>query len=132
MHPSSLLRTADCTPHQVALTHQISNHLQLVADQLRVKEAAAADDGTMSESQYHFCRALCAFADRAVDIVSTCQDDTLLPLVNLLFCCLGADLRVAELTVDFWASIQDTPLAQRHPQLGVLLYRELQMSSDCL
>ena len=98
MHPSSLLRTADCTPHQVALTHQISNHLQLVADQLRVKEAAAADDGTMSESQYHFCRALCAFADRAVDIVSTCQDDTLLPLVNLLFCCLGADLRVAELT----------------------------------
>jgi hypothetical protein len=88
------------------LTHQIANHLQLVADQLRVKEAAAgvkeaaaADDGTMSESQYHFCRALCAFADRAVDIVSTCQDDTLLPLVNLLFCCLGADLRVAELTM---------------------------------
>ena len=40
--------------------------------------------------------------------------------------------QVAELTVDFWASIQDTPLAQRHPQLGVLLYRELQMSSDCL
>ena len=35
--------------------------------------------------------------------------------------------QVAELTVDFWASIQDTPLAQRHPQLGVPLYRELQM-----
>ena len=40
------------------------------------------------------------------------------PARQLLFVCLGAELRVADLTVDFWSGIQDTPLASRHPQLG--------------
>lgn len=67
---------------------------------------------------------LCAFAERAVDLVA-CTDGRLLPLVTLLFSCVGAELRVAELTIDFWVSLQDTPLAQRHEQLRQPLYREL-------
>jgi len=117
---------------QVTLTHLMADQLQAVAATLGVPEASAAADGALNERQYHFCRALCAFAERAVDIVAA-TDGRLLPLVHLLFVCLSAELRVAELTVDFWACIQDTPLASRHAQLGQPLYRELlkKMLSQC-
>ena len=43
-----------------------------------------------------------------------------------MFSVLGGELRAADLTIDFWTALQDTPLAQRHEQLRVPLYRELQ------
>jgi len=52
-----------------------------------------------------FCRVLGAFAERAVDLVAR-SDGPLLPLVELMLVCAGAELRVAELTVDFWCGLQ--------------------------
>ena len=115
---------------QVGMTHLMAEQLQRLAVTLGLPEAAAAEDGALTERQYHFCRALCAFAERAVDVVAG-TDGRLLSLVQLLFCCLGAELRAADLTVDFWTCIGDTPLYSRHEQLRHPLYRELQVSWRC-
>ena len=68
---------------------------------------------------------LCAFGERAVDVVAQ-TDGRLLSFVQLMLCVLGGELRVSELTIDFWTGLQDTPLAQRHEHLRTPLYRELQ------
>lgn len=67
---------------------------------------------------------MCAFAERAVDVIAM-TDGTLLWLVQLLCVYASAELRVAELTIDFWVGLQDTPLIERHEQLRQPLYTEL-------
>jgi len=73
---------------------------------------------------FYFCRALCAFAERCVDLVAV-TEGSLLPLVELLLLCAGGELRVAELSIDFWVGLQDTAVAQRHERLRAPLYRRL-------
>ena len=85
-------------------------------------QAGAAVD----ERSYHFCRAACAFAERAVDLIASgAGGGRLLGVPRLLLGCLAAEVRVAELTVEFWCGLQDTPLAQRPDDLRQPLYREL-------
>ena len=38
---------------------------------------------------------------------------------------MAGELRVADLTIDFWSGLQDTPLQQRHEQLRAPLFREV-------
>ena len=107
-----------------AATRLVSERLQQLATTLRVSEALKAGE-EVEERVYHACRVFCAFAERAVDLVAA-TEGALLPVAQLQLLCLGGELRVAELTTDFWTSLQDTPLAQRHAQLREPLYRELQ------
>uniref|UniRef100_A0A7S4B9K5 Transportin-3 n=1 Tax=Chrysotila carterae TaxID=13221 RepID=A0A7S4B9K5_CHRCT len=95
--------------------------IQLAAD-LRLEESLERRD--VDDRARHVCRVVAAFAERAVDIIAA-TDGPLLAIVTLMMRMLGADLAIAELTVDFWCSIQDTPLEQRNEQLRQPLYRNL-------
>ncbi len=57
------------------------SQLQQVAVAMRIPEDAA-NGGELSERQYHLCRAICAFGERAVDIAAQ-TDGRLLPLVQV-------------------------------------------------
>lgn len=101
----------------------LAAQFELMASQLGLSALAStraeADDRVLG-----FCRVLAAFAERAVDVVAVTHGP-LLCLVELMLLCAGAELRLAELTVDFWAGLQDTPVVERHESLRAPLYRRL-------
>ena len=104
-------------------THALSEQLTQVVQHLRVPEEIASNN-ELDERQFNACRVLCAFAERGVDVVAQ-TDGRLVPLVELVFCFLGGELRVADLTIDFWSGLQDTPLHLRHEQLREPLFRQV-------
>ena len=104
-------------------THALSEQLTQVVQHLRVREEIASNN-ELDERQFNACRVLCAFAERGVDVVAQ-TDGRLVPLVELVFCFLGGELRVADLTIDFWSGLQDTPLHLRHEQLREPLFRQV-------
>ena len=82
----------------VVSVHAMAEELQKMAVSMRIPETVASGE-ELSEPQYNLCRVLCAFAERAVDIIAQ-TDGRLLSLVQLLFCCLGAELRCTPLCCD--------------------------------
>jgi hypothetical protein len=122
MTPSNTV-LAPSAEKTVQMTLAVAEQLLQVAGALRVAEDIGA--GTeLDERQHNTCRVLCAFAERAVDVVAQ-TDGRLLPLVQLIFTCLGGELRVAELTIDFWSGLQDTPLHLRHEALRQPLFKQV-------
>ena len=106
-------------------THGLAEQLGQAAVALQVPEALSAELGELDERQFNLVRVLCAFAERAVDVIAQDASGRLIPLVQLVFTCLGGEIRVAELTIDFWSGLQDTPLNMRHEQLRAPLFREV-------
>ena len=75
-------------------THALAEQLSSVMVSLRVPEAITA--GTeLDTPQFNACRVLCTFSERAVDVVAQ-TDGRLLPLVQMVFCCLGGTLPLDE------------------------------------
>lgn len=105
-------------------THGLADQLGQAAVALRVPDALSAGE-ELDGRQFNLVRVTCAFAERAVDVIAQDASGRLLPLVQLVFTCLSGELRVAELSIDFWAGLQDTPLAMRHEQLRAPLFREV-------
>ena len=53
------------------------------------------------------------------------NEPALLGTAELMLACAGADLRVAELSLDFFLGLQDTSVSERHMSLRQPLFRRL-------
>ena len=56
----------------------VAEQLTQLSAALRINEAVSAEGGLLEERQYLTCRVLCAFAERAVDVIAQ-TDGRLLP-----------------------------------------------------